>query len=204
MNVRGTPSTLTTRSRRESPRPGRVVTARDPIQHARQQPVVDCAIAMQRLGRTTQGNLALRDMANPGDPNRHALAVARPDRPGVAAVSVARRLPGLCGHSARQPARSLPRRATPRCASTPAEPGPDRSTLASTSSSAYSARSDDVDRPSVRPFLRFLTGRRTLLSRLLCSWRDARLGNVIKPQGLEPLQRSKFRSHSAKRRTYRI
>ena len=31
-------------------------------------------------------------------------------------------LTGLCGRSARQPARSLPRRATPRCASSPAEP----------------------------------------------------------------------------------
>ena len=38
--------------------------------------------------------------------------------------------------------------------------------------------------PNVRPFLRFLTDRRTLLiSGSFLSWRDGRLGNVIKPQG---------------------
>ena len=40
---------------------------------------------MQRLVRP-QGNLALRDMANPGHANRHALA-GQPDRPGVAAMT---------------------------------------------------------------------------------------------------------------------
>ena len=39
-----------------------LVAARDPIQHAPQQQVIDGAIAMQRLVRP-QGNLALRDMA---------------------------------------------------------------------------------------------------------------------------------------------
>ena len=56
--------------------------------------------------------------------------------------------------------------------------------------------------PSVRPFLRFLTERKTLLisapfSRGLMSV----FSNVITPQGLEPLQfPTKFRSHSIKAR----
>ena len=55
--------------------------------------------------------------------------------------------------------------------------------------------------PSVRPFFRFLTERKTLLisapfSRGLMSV----FSNVITPQGLEPLQFSpKFRSHSGLR-----
>ena len=40
---------------------------------------------MQRLVRP-QWNLALRDMANPGHANRHALA-GQPDRPGVATMT---------------------------------------------------------------------------------------------------------------------
>ena len=73
---------------RQADRPGnrlggrRGVAARDPIQHTPQQQVIDGAIAMQRLVRP-QWNLALRDMANPGHANRHALA-GQPDRPGVA------------------------------------------------------------------------------------------------------------------------
>ena len=76
---------------RQADRPGnrlggrRVVAARDPIQHAPQQQVIDGAIAMQRLVRP-QWNLALRDMANPGHANRHALA-GQPDRPGVAPMT---------------------------------------------------------------------------------------------------------------------
>ena len=52
--------------------------------------------------------------------------------------------------------------------------------------------------PNVRTFLRFLTGRRTLLISAPFS-RGVMfvLGNVIKPQGLEPLQfPTKFRSPS--------
>ena len=76
---------------RQADRPGnrlggrRVVAARDPIQHAPQQQVIDGAIAMQRFVRP-QWNLALRDMANPGHANRHALA-GQPDRPGVAPMT---------------------------------------------------------------------------------------------------------------------
>ena len=59
--------------------------------------------------RTTAGeSRALRDMANPGHANRHALAgQTRPSR--GCCHDGARRLTGLCGHSARQPALSLPR-----------------------------------------------------------------------------------------------
>ena len=52
--------------------------------------------------------------------------------------------------------------------------------------------------PNVRTFLRFLTGRRTLLISAPFS-RGVMfvLGNVIKPQGLEPLQfPTKFRAPS--------
>ena len=43
--------------------------------------------------------------------------------------------------------------------------------------------------PNVRTFLRFLTGRKTLLDLgSFLAWREFVLGNVIKPQGLEPLQ----------------
>ena len=72
---------------RQADRPGnrlggrRVVAARDPIQHAPQQQVIDGAIAMQRLVRP-QWNLALRDMANPGHANRHARP-ANPTVPGL-------------------------------------------------------------------------------------------------------------------------
>ena len=51
--------------------------------------------------------------------------------------------------------------------------------------------------PSVRPFLRFLTGRRTLILAPLSRGVMVVLVNVIKPQGLEPLQfPTKFRSPS--------
>ena len=53
--------------------------------------------------------------------------------------------------------------------------------------------------PNVRTFLRFLTGRRTLLiSAPFSRGVMVVLGNVIKPQGLEPLQfPTKFRAPSA-------
>ena len=70
--------------------------------------------------------------------------------------------------------------------------------MVSTSSSAYSFRSMTSTGPNVRTFLRFLTGRRTLLISAPFS-RGVMfvLGNVIKPQGLEPLQfPTKFRAPS--------
>ena len=59
---------------------------------------------------------------------------------------------------------------------------------------------DDVDRANVRTFLRFLTGRRTLLiSAPFSRGVMVVLGHVIKPQGLEPLQfPTKFRAPSTR------
>ena len=64
---------------------------------------------------------------------------------------------------------------------------------------AYSSRSMTSTGPNVRTFLRFLTGRRTLLiSAPFSRGVMVVLVNAIKPQGLEPLQFStKFRLPSS-------
>ena len=61
------------------------------------------------------------------------------------------------------------------------------STLASTSSSAYSARLMTSTAPNVRPFLRFLTDRRTLLMSAPFSRGVMVVSQRSNHEGLEPL-----------------
>ena len=107
------------------------------------------------------GIYALRDMGGA----RESARAGRPTRPSRGCLpDGARRLPGLCGRSVRQPARSLPLeqfldvRANPRTGSIP--PWIDLRLR-------YPSRSMTSTAPNVRPFLRFLTDRRTRSSRLL-------------------------------------
>ena len=124
----------------------RVVAARDPIQHVPQQQVIDGAIAMQRL----YDRLALRDIPSAGRPTRPSRGCSHDGaRRGVfAGVAFGQRVTSSSSNSSHQPQRNQ---------------GPDQFHLGIDLQLRVPLRSMTATAPNVRPFLRFLTDRRTLL-----------------------------------------
>ena len=173
-----------------------VVAARDAVQHPRQQQVVHRALPMQRLIRP-QRHLAPRDMANPGHANRHALA-RQADRLGVAAMTAPAHRRILAGVALARQRGHLRVEQLLDMHQAQRDQGPDELHLGVHLQLGVVLATDDLDRAQRATLLALLTGRRTLLILAPLS-RGVMVVfvNVIKPQGLEPLQfPTKFRSPS--------
>ena len=144
-----------------------------------------------------QRNLAARDTANPGDANRYALP-RQTHRPRIAAVTTAPDRGVLAGIPVTGQRRHFVVEHLCYVHQAQGHQGPDELYLRVELQLTVVFPANDIDWAQ-RSTLLALSDRTEDTAHLgsFLSWGDGRLVNVIKPQGLEPLQfPTKFRSPS--------